>query len=187
MIYLDNAATTMVKPQCVVDAVTKAMTSMGNAARGAHSSALDASRVVYQTRVKLAEFFNCKRPDHVVFTTNATESLNIAIRGALEPGCHVITTDLEHNSVLRPLYLMERENGVKLSFVEADKQGNVKAEQFEELIRRIPKPLFVPMRPTLPETWWILKQWDALPRPITCCLLWTLPRQREHCLLIWSV
>lgn len=141
MIYLDNAATTMVKPQCVVDAVTKAMTSMGNAARGAHSSALDASRVVYQTRVKLAEFFNCKRADHVVFTTNATESLNIAIRGALEPGCHVITTDLEHNSVLRPLYLMERENGVKLSFVEADKQGNVKAEQFEDLIREDTKAI----------------------------------------------
>lgn len=141
MIYLDNAATTMVKPQCVVDAVAKAMSSMGNAGRGAHSSALDASRVVYQTRAKLAEFFHCKRPDHVIFTCNATESLNIAIRGTLEPGSHVISTELEHNSVLRPLYLVEQEKGVKISFVKADKKGNVSPGQFEELIREDTKAI----------------------------------------------
>ena len=109
MIYLDNAATTLHKPQTVIDAVVNAMNSMGNASRGAHGSSLSASRVVYQARVKLAKFFHCSRADHVIFATNATEALNIAIRGTIAPGAHVITTDLEHNSVLRPLYLLERE------------------------------------------------------------------------------
>lgn len=134
MIYLDNAATTVRKPDCVIEAVTKAMTTMGNASRGAHDSALSASRVVYQTRVKLAKFFGCKKPDHVIFTQNATEALNIAIRGAVRPQSHVITTDLEHNSVLRPLYWMEREKNVSLSFVQADEKGKPKLEMIEKLI-----------------------------------------------------
>lgn len=133
--YFDNAATTKVKPKCVIDAVCEAMTSMGNASRGAHGSSLSASRVVYHTREKLAEMFHCERADHVILTMNATESLNIAIRGTVKPGSHVITTDMEHNSVLRPLYLLEKKQEVSLSFVKADLQGNVKPEQFEELIR----------------------------------------------------
>ena len=104
MIYLDNAATTRRKPQPVIDAVVKAMTTMGNASRGAHDSALEASRAVYETRCKIARLFGCTRPDHVVFTCNSTEALNIAINGLIGPGDHVISTDLEHNSVLRPLY-----------------------------------------------------------------------------------
>lgn len=134
MIYLDNAATTLKKPQCVIDAVCAAMGSMGNASRGAHGGSLHASRIVYETREKLARLFGCARPDHVVFTANSTEALNIAIRGAIPPGSHVITTDLEHNSVLRPLHLMESEQGVRLSFVPADRQGRVKIEDFERLI-----------------------------------------------------
>lgn len=102
MIYFDNAATTLHKPPEVIDAVVHAMTAFGNAARGAHSGALAASRTVYETRVKLSEFFGCSRADHVVFTANATEALNIALFGSISPGDHVITTDLEHNSVLRP-------------------------------------------------------------------------------------
>ncbi len=134
MIYLDNAATTMIKPQPVIDAVVAAMTSMGNASRGAHGSALQASRTVYDTRCKLAKLFGCKSPDHVIFTCNSTESLNIAITGAIPAGSHVISTDLEHNSVLRPLYRLEEEQGVKLSFVPADKQGNIDYADFEKLI-----------------------------------------------------
>ena len=135
MIYLDNAATTLVKPQCVVDAVVKAMNSMGNAGRGAHSNSLSASRVVYDTRCKIAKLFNCKRPDHVVFTCNSTEALNIAINGILDAGDHVITTDLEHNSVLRPLYRLEKAGEISLSFVRADKQGRPCYEDFESLIQ----------------------------------------------------
>lgn len=134
MIYLDNAATTLQKPQQVIDAVVAAMSTMGNASRGAHSGALTASRTVYDTRAKLAALFGCKRADHVVFTCNSTEALNIAIHGTLNPGDHVITTDLEHNSVLRPLYRLEAERQVRLSFVGADTLGNVDYADFERLI-----------------------------------------------------
>jgi cysteine desulfurase family protein len=125
MIYLDNAATTLHKPRQVIDAVTAAMTNMGNAARGAHAEALEASRTVYETRVKLAKLFGCRRPDHVVFTCNSTEALNIAINGLFAPGDHVITTDLEHNSVLRPLYRLEDAGTIALSVLPADRQGRV--------------------------------------------------------------
>lgn len=135
MIYLDNAATTQRKPQCVVDAVVDAMNTMGNGGRGAHGTALKASRAVYDTRRKIAELFGCKRADHVAFTCNSTEALNIAIRGTLNPGDHVISTDLEHNSVLRPLYYLEENCGVSLSFVPANRQGLVDYADFEKLIR----------------------------------------------------
>ena len=92
MIYLDNAATTLKKPACVVEAVVAAMTSMGNAARGAHGSALSASRVVYDARCKIAELFGCKNADHVIFTCNSTEALNIAISGTKLDGDAIVTS-----------------------------------------------------------------------------------------------
>lgn len=133
MIYLDNAATTLKKPQTVIDAVITAMNTAGNASRGAHGSSLTASRMVYDARVKIAEFFGCKRPDHVVFTANSTEALNIAINGVLSKGDHVITTDLEHNSVLRPLYRLEDEGIIELSILQADKTGRVDYADFVTL------------------------------------------------------
>lgn len=135
MIYLDNAATTLHKPPQVAEAVLHAMTTMGNAARGAHSGALEASRTVFGTREKLARLFACQRADHVVFTANSTEALNIAINGLIHKGDHVISTDCEHNSVLRPLYRLEEERGVKLDFVPADRRGLVDYADFERLMR----------------------------------------------------
>ena len=135
MIYLDNAATTLHKPQQVIDAVVHAMQSMGNCARGTHEEALDAARTVYDARVRLASLFGCPRVDHVAFTANSTEALNIAINGLIDPGDHVISTDLEHNSVLRPLYRLEAERGAELSFVPADKLGNVDYADFERLMK----------------------------------------------------
>ena len=134
MIYLDNAATTMRKPDGVIAAVVKAMESMGNSSRGTHEGALDAARSVYRTRVKLGRMFGCPA-ERVIFTCNSTEALNIAISGTIDKGDHVITTDLEHNSVLRPLYRPEAEKGVELSFVPADKLGNVDYADFEGLMR----------------------------------------------------
>ena len=134
MIYLDNAATTRVKPKEVVEAVAEALTTLGNAERGTHSASLGASRTVFSTRMKLAKFFNAEGPSNIVFTMNATESLNIAIKGILEKGDAVITTCLEHNSVLRPLYQL-RDEGVELSFVSADKLGRPNYEEFESLIK----------------------------------------------------
>ena len=135
MIYLDNAATTLHKPQQVIDAVVHAMQSMGNCARGTHEEALDAGRTVYDARVRLASLFGCPRVDHVAFTANSTEALNMAINGLIDPGDHVISTDLEHNSVLRPLYRLEAEHGAELSFVPADKLGNVDYADFERLMK----------------------------------------------------
>lgn len=134
MIYLDNAATTLHKPPQVMDAVVRAMTAMGNAARGAHGGALEAARTVYNTRVKLARLFGCPRPDHVIFTANSTEALNIAISGLIRPGDHVVTTDCEHNSVLRPLYRLE-ERGAVLDIAPADRLGRVACEDLEALLR----------------------------------------------------
>lgn len=134
MIYFDNAATTIKKPQQVIDAVAAAMTSLGNAGRGVHEASLEASRTVYGTRARLAEFFNAEDAKNIAFTSNSTEALNIAIKGVIEPGDHVITTELEHNSVLRPLYEME-EKGAELSFVKAAPNGTINYDDFSALIK----------------------------------------------------
>ncbi len=133
MIYMDNAATTMHKPQCVIDAVVRAMSSMGNAGRGANDASLSASRIIYDTRERLCRLFGGTSPKRVVFTNNSTESLNIAVRGLLKPGDHVVTTMLEHNSVLRPLYEMEK-NGVRLTVVKSDEKGRVRISDMEDAL-----------------------------------------------------
>ena len=140
MIYLDNAATTMRKPDVVIQAVTEALSTMGNAGRGSHNASLDASRIIYDTRERLAQFFHAENPMQVVFTMNSTESLNIAIKGILEKGDHAITTALEHNSVLRPLYEME-EKGVELTIISADRQGCIDYADFEKNIKKNTKAI----------------------------------------------
>lgn len=130
MIYFDNAATTLHKPHEVIEAVVHAMTTAGNASRGTHTGSLAASRTVYETRKKIADFFHCSRADHVIFTSNSTEALNIAICGTLGKGDHIISTDLEHNSVLRPLYHLE-EQGASLTFLSANKKGCIDYDDFK--------------------------------------------------------
>ena len=134
MIYLDNAATTLHKPPAVAEAVKNAILTAGNPSRGAHGVSLSASRMVFETRSKLARLFGCPRADHVVFTANSTEALNMAIYGLLSPGDHVISTDLEHNSVLRPLYDLQT-RGAAVDFVPADKTGNIRYADMEALFR----------------------------------------------------
>ena len=134
MIYLDNAATTLRKPPCVIDAVVNAMQTMGNSGRSAHAESLAASRTIYAAREALAALFGCERADHVCFTANSTEALNIAISGLLAPGDHVLSTDLEHNSVLRPLY-REMERGVSISFLPADRKGCIDYADFDRLLQ----------------------------------------------------
>ena len=134
MIYMDNAATTLRKPVQVKEAVLAALDTMGNAGRGASNPALDASRVIYGTREKLAGLFHAESPSRIVFTVNSTESLNIAIKGLCDPGDHVITTVLEHNSVLRPLYEC-RERGTALTILGCDEKGNISYEEMERAVR----------------------------------------------------
>lgn len=134
MIYFDNAATTLRKPPCVARAVAEAIGSLGNPGRGVHEGALSASRVIYDARVALAELFGAESPQRIAFTANSTEALNMAIKGVLSPGDHVITTALEHNSVLRPLFEME-DRGVELTVLPADPMGNIRFEDLEKAIR----------------------------------------------------
>ena len=140
MIYMDNAATTMQKPQQVIDAVAAAMCSMGNAGRGAHAASLGAARTIYDAREKLACFFHAENPKQIAFTMNSTESLNIALKGVLNPGDHVITTMLEHNSVLRPLYELQ-EKGTELTILKSNPQGTLEYEDFEKAIKENTKAI----------------------------------------------
>lgn len=135
MIYFDNAATTIQKPKQVVEAVTQALCSMGNAGRGAHNASMGASRMLFDTRKKLAELFGGNNPAQVVFTSNSTEGLNMALKGLLNPWDHVITTQLEHNSVLRPLYELE-DKGVELTILNSDAKGRICYEDFEKEIKK---------------------------------------------------
>lgn len=134
MIYLDNAATTLYKPEAVIEAVGNAMKHMGNPGRGAHDTSLNAARMIYETRELLADLFHAESADCVSFTANSTMSLNLVIQGLLKQGDHVITTALEHNSVLRPLFLMQ-ENGVELTIIPADSKGNIRYEDFEKAMK----------------------------------------------------
>ena len=140
MIYFDNAATTQRKPDCVVEAVTAALCSMGNSGRSIHEGAMGASRVIFEARLALKQLFGAESPDRIAFTANSTEALNIAIKGILKPGDHVITTALEHNSVLRPLYELE-DRGVELTILPADKLGRLNYSDFHEAVRENTKAI----------------------------------------------
>ena len=133
MIYLDNAATTMRKPQKVIDAVVQAMSSMGNAGRGVNDVSLSASRIIYDTRERVCGRVGGTNARQGVFTCNSTESLNMALRGLLNPGDHVITTMLEHNSVLRPLYDLESK-GTKLTIIGCRERGTFDIEDMRKAI-----------------------------------------------------
>ena len=119
MVYADYAATSGYHSEKVINAVIAAMRKPGNAGRGSHDASLCAARTVYDARCAVSGLFDCDNPENVSFTSGITMSLNIAIKGLLEPGDNVITTYAEHNSVLRPLYEMEK-RGVSVSIVPPD-------------------------------------------------------------------
>lgn len=147
MIYLDNGATTLRKPECVKEALLEAMASMGNSGRGVHDASLYAGRTIYRARESLAELLGAAAPEQVVFTANATESLNLVLGGLFGPGDHVITTVCEHNSVLRPLYRLQ---GVELSVLpvkaeagEERQAGILAYDELESLLRPNTKALII--------------------------------------------
>ena len=139
-IYLDNAATTMQKPASVIEAVAAAMGHMGNSGRGAYGEALDASRIIYGTRERISELVGLGNPKQVAFTSNSTEALNTAILGLFGPGDHVISTVMEHNSVLRPLYRLEKA-GMGVSFCPCDEKGRLRTELLSGLVKENTKAL----------------------------------------------
>lgn len=143
MIYFDNAATTLKKPPQVIEAVTQSFSAIGNSGRGGHGAALSAARMIYDTRVLMAELIHAEEPECIAFTGNATESLNIAINGLIAPGDHVVITVCEHNSVLRPLY-RKMEQGAEVTIVPADPEsGDLNYQYMEGCCRENTKAIVV--------------------------------------------
>ncbi len=137
LIYLDNAATSFPKPPEVMEAMNYFMTEVGaNPGRSGHDRALEADRIVKNTRKSLASLFNIDDPDRIVFTMNVTEALNTVIHGFLKEGDHVITTSMEHNSVLRPLRYLEEEGFITLAIAPCDGKGSLDVDNLPSLIRK---------------------------------------------------
>jgi len=135
MIYLDNAATSWPKPLGVLEAMIHFMQEVGaNPGRSGHRLSVEAGRIVYETREALAELFHIEDPLRIVFTLNVTEALNLALYGILRPGDHVLTSSMEHNSVMRPLRALERA-GVELTVVTCSPQGFLDPAEVEAAIR----------------------------------------------------
>ncbi len=123
MIYLDNAATTWPKPEEVYRETDRFFRlSAANPGRSSHRMALDAGQTLQRTRLALARLFRAANPDRIVFACNATDALNLALKGLLRPGDHVVTSSMEHNSVLRPLKALER-RGVSTTKIRASGTG----------------------------------------------------------------
>lgn len=136
IIYLDNAASTWPKPPGVAEAAARMIRDCAaGPGRGSHRMALAAGRVLLETRMRLAELFHVRNPADIAFAANASAALNLAIKGFLRPGDHVVSTSLEHNSVRRPLTEMERKFGVTTTYVKADPEGYVDLKTFEEAFR----------------------------------------------------
>ena len=133
MIYLDSAATSLHRPREVIRAVCEAMEQLGNPGRGAYEASLQAARTVFRARTELSRLFGMKDPSRVVFTANVTEALNLAISSLFGAGSHVITTCLEHNSVLRPLYRQEA-RGASLTILPCDEKGRLRYDLLEQAV-----------------------------------------------------
>ncbi|MGL5622350.1 MAG: aminotransferase class V-fold PLP-dependent enzyme [Cetobacterium sp.] len=138
--YFDNSATSFPKPESVYSSVEIAIREYNaNPGRAGHRKALEVARKIYEVREKVANFFGVKNSLNVAFTANATESLNFAIKGAIQKGSHVITTNFEHNSSLRPLYYMRDEKEVKLTFIDTylDLEKSITSETKAVVINHI--------------------------------------------------
>lgn len=135
-IYFDHAATSHPKPQCVLDAVQLALTEHNaNPGRSGHHAAIEAGRIVLNTREQLAKMLGAENPTDVIFTFNCTDALNLAIKGVLNRGDHVVTTMLEHNSVLRPLHEMAKRGRIALSVLAPREDGFIAPDDIEHALR----------------------------------------------------
>ncbi|HHT46573.1 MAG TPA: aminotransferase class V-fold PLP-dependent enzyme [Firmicutes bacterium] len=135
MIYFDNAATSWPKPEEVYKAAENYLRNGGaNPGRSGHTRSIDADRLVYEARERAATILGAGEPEEIVFTFNATDSLNMAIKGVLEPGDHVIYTSFEHNSVLRPLTSLRRNGTITATMIACDASGNIDIQDIEKAI-----------------------------------------------------
>lgn len=136
LIYLDNAATSYPKPETVIQAMTAFMREVGgNPGRSGHRLSIEAGRIVFEAREKIAAIFGISDSSRVVFSQNATEAINLGLKGFLRPGDHVITSSMEHNSVMRPLRALERE-GIDLTVIHCSREGFLDPEDVRKAIRK---------------------------------------------------
>jgi len=136
LIYFDNAATSWPKPVCIFEAMNHFLKEVGaNPGRSGHRLSVEAARIVYNAREAVAQLFNAPDPLRVVFTHNATEALNLALQGVLRSGDHVITSSMEHNSMMRPLRALEKQ-GTELTIVQCSKEGFLEPDDVKAAIRQ---------------------------------------------------
>lgn len=142
-IYFDNAATSWPKPPQVIEAMNQFMLNIGaNPGRSGHKLSIEAAKIIYEAREALATLFNSKDPSRIIFTLNATESINLALKGLLRPEDHVITTSIEHNSVMRPLRYLEKK-GVKLTIIKCSPEGLLDPQELEKKINSKTKMIII--------------------------------------------
>ncbi|MFH0786238.1 MAG: aminotransferase class V-fold PLP-dependent enzyme [Pseudomonadota bacterium] len=135
-VYLDNAASSHPKPESVYLAVNEVLRNIGaNPGRGGHSLALKAGQQIAQTRQVVAKLFTIQDPNRIIFTSSATEAINLGLKGLLGPGDHVITSSMEHNSVIRPLRFLET-LGIEITIVSGNPEGQIKAQAIEKALRK---------------------------------------------------
>ena len=135
IIYLDNAAMSYPKLRPMLETMIETYARIGvSPGRGSYDMAAEAQELVDTTRRKIARFFGSSDPDRVIFTGNATDALNLAIQGLIEPGTHVVSTRLEHNSVLRPLYHLRRRGLIDYDLVPFDGQGLIDPEDMGAIL-----------------------------------------------------
>ena len=136
-LYFDNAATSYPKPETVYEAMDHYARRIGaSAGRGAYAEAVESGEIIHETRQRIAELIGAKRPESIIMTFNCTDGLALAIKGAVtEPGDHVVTTRMEHNSVLRPLGALAERLGIEVTYVRADSEGLVNPEDVGRAIR----------------------------------------------------
>lgn len=135
-VYLDNASTTFPKPKAVSEAMYNFLINIGgNPGRSNHDNALETNRLLLEARESIASFFNFNKMENVIFTSNITSSLNILINGILKKGDHVITSSMEHNSVIRPLYSLKENNIIELDIISANSFGFISPADIENKIK----------------------------------------------------
>ncbi len=135
-VYLDNAATTYPKPEKVYSSILNYMKNVGaSPGRGGYENALTGDRMVYKCRQSLINLFNFNKIENVVFTSNITASLNILIKSIVKDGWHVITSSMDHNSVIRPLVSLEKSNKIELDILNCSEEGLINIEDFKNAIK----------------------------------------------------
>lgn len=144
MIYLDNAATSFPKPKETIKYLNRFIETIGgNPGRSGHSLSLEAARIIFEAREGLTRFIDGRNSERLIFTQNGTESLNLAILGLLAERDHVVTTSLEHNSVMRPLTFLQKERGVDVSVVQCSERGELDPDRIKKSIKKTTKAVIV--------------------------------------------